>query len=382
MRITELLALVQLRLGYMLQDAATVAKSQQKQQPKEDQSQFLARIAEQVAESTRAEREAACQKVREACDREHSRKRKQLEDATLQEREKLVKQHESALAATEQERQKLVKQHEAAMAAAEEMAARRIQDSKQFVYIVRGKAETAGSVPRQIFEAEPNSVLNKVYNGEWAHAVDEQGRACINSNPAHWPLILDWLSFGSVPSHPTASFIAECKYWQLDNLLGKLEAQKPPPIIPVVPVNVEKSSSAEQTTSLTHIKEKGRNGFQLECEVHDFVQRFRANQGVEAEFRAFGSIWAIDINGQGSFLNLKSGPPFNRASWSIAMGMDEDKWVVVAEKLRDFLEEIGGWGFQWTAGRGAEKVQQYPYVNLKGSLHVTIWMLFQKQGSS
>ena len=45
--------------------------------------------------------------------------------------------------------------------------------------------------------------MNKTYNGEWAYAMDEKGRALINSDPANWPYIVNWLSFGPVPPSPT-----------------------------------------------------------------------------------------------------------------------------------------------------------------------------------
>lgn len=167
----------------------------------------LAQRTGQLAESTSAGMEAACQEVGEACEIDDSSRCKQLEEAALHEKEQLMKQHEVV------------------MEEAAEMTARRNKDSKQFTYTVRGHTTPAlsGSIPHSIFEAEPGSALNAIYNGEWAYAKDDQGRAYINSNPAHWPLILDWLSFGSVPTHPSESFIAECQYWQLHNLLAKWE---------------------------------------------------------------------------------------------------------------------------------------------------------------
>ena len=106
--------------------------------------------------------------------------------------------------------QRLVQQLTADRQEIATLAMRRQHDSKQLQYIIRGQEGTSGSVPCQLFGAEPNSLLNKIFNGDWAFATDGQGRAIINSNPAHWPLILDWLSFGACPAHPTEAFIAEC----------------------------------------------------------------------------------------------------------------------------------------------------------------------------
>lgn len=109
------------------------------------------------------------------------------------------------LAAACRERADLQAQHDASKAEWEAMLARRSSDSDLFLYVVRGceGLQTTGSVPRQAFEAEPNSALGHIYNGEWEYVRDEHGRAVVNSNVQHWPMILDWLSFETVPSHPT-----------------------------------------------------------------------------------------------------------------------------------------------------------------------------------
>ena len=66
-------------------------------------------------------------------------------------------------------------------------------------------------------------------SGEWQCAPHDQG-ALVNSDPLHWPLILNWLSFGAVPdaSSVSSAFLTECRYWQLDRLLEQLEAAEPP----------------------------------------------------------------------------------------------------------------------------------------------------------
>ena len=57
-------------------------------------------------------------------------------------------------------------------------------------------------------------------------AKDEEGRTVVNSDPANWPLILNWLSFGTVPSDPSDSLLSECNYWQLEKLLAAINAKK------------------------------------------------------------------------------------------------------------------------------------------------------------
>ena len=170
-------------------------------------------VATQLAEIVNNEREAACQNIRE-----QSVKQKMAAC------EKIALRLQAGF---RQEKQQLIRQHKRAMAEAKEMTARRDRDQKQFAFTVRGHEtpELSGSVPCNIFEAELASVLNKKYNGEWAYAKDDRGRACINSDPAHWPLILRWLSYGAVPdlTKCTSDFIAECRYWQLNRLLTEIE---------------------------------------------------------------------------------------------------------------------------------------------------------------
>ncbi len=152
-----------------------------------DQSELINQISSQLAAVTSKERDAACAQVRAECAQAAVSERLQLEENLKQQMAELTEQHEAKLGEM-----------------ASQMARRNV-DSKQFKYIVRGRQEPAmsGSVPASIFGAEPDSLLNRAYNGDWDYARDAQDRACINSDPAHWPLILNWLSFGAVPQDPS-----------------------------------------------------------------------------------------------------------------------------------------------------------------------------------
>ncbi len=100
--------------------------------------------------------------------------------------------------------------------------------SKLFKFSVRGCCATSGlsgSVPHSIFLAEPASALAQAYSGQWDYAKDEEGRAVVNSDPDNWPIILNWLSFGTVPTNPTESLLSECRYWHLDRLLAAIDAR-------------------------------------------------------------------------------------------------------------------------------------------------------------
>ncbi len=193
-----------------------------------------------------------------------------------------------------EEKEKLTRQHAAAMAEAADMSARRTSDTKQFAFVVRGSH--GGSVPCQIFEAEPDSVLNRMYNGEWQYAVDDTGHAMVNSNPTHWPLILDWLSFGSLPSQPTREFLAECEYWQLQRLLAALDAR-------------EQAADAKKGI----FKVKGQHsfkvdslpvgGFSLKGCFSNFQGRYRAGEVCEVRFSAWGQSWTFSVSCDSCSLN-------------------------------------------------------------------------------
>ena len=326
-----------------------------------DQSELLAQITGQLADSTRAQKDAACKEVREACEKEHSRKCKRLQDTAAQ------------------EKQKLMHEHEVAMAEVACMTTRRKQDNEQFTFTIRGHTtpELSGSIPRSIFEAEPNSVLNKTYNGEWTYATPTQGRACINSNPAHWPLFLNWLSFGSVPTQPSDAFIAECRYWQLHNLLYRLENAPTGQVQHAIRVNTERESF-----TLTKFEEEGLHGFQLRASIHNFEERFSAGC-VSLHFKAFANRWRLSLGPEGVYLKLMSGPPAKQAQATILFGLDDAQWKYIRMNPYNFSCEGSGRGRKWAA---EEKgiLRRPPKIDLDGSLPVTLKVLLQQplQGKS
>lgn len=249
------------------------------------------------------------------------------------------------------------------MAEAVDMTARRQRDSQQFKYTVRGHTtpDLSGSIPRQTFEAEPNSILNKMYNGDWAYATDEAGRACINSNPAHWPLILDWLSFGNLPETASEGFLAECKYWQLDNLLSQLQqrraASAASPII---------MSTDEFELSLTNVRKRRRTGFLLQGKINNFINRFDKENRLEVDFKAFGSSWRLLIDEDRAYLAMLSGPLAKATQIRIYFGEGPHQRLCVDTRDCDLDCDGEGWGDDWPDGFDLQKLQRPPYVNLRG----------------
>ncbi|KAK9844277.1 hypothetical protein WJX74_000370 [Apatococcus lobatus] len=321
-----------------------------------DQSMLLAQIAGQLAISTRAEKEEACQQVQKTCEELHSQTIAQLQHDHKQRMDELQEQHNSV------------------MRDVKTSSMRREQDSDQFSYTIRGHttADLSGSIPRNVFEAECNSVLNKIYNGEWAYAVDRDGRACINSDPAHWPIILSWLSFGTVPTNPSDAFVGECKYWQLENLLARIEEPR---------AAAEQSvtfNTTEHALTLAAAKEGKRRGFQLEGKLFRFPQRSSGGRTIDTRFEAFGASWNLSIKETGAYLHLTSGPSAPHCQGRISFGAGDDE-EVLATFNRDFAPGLNGYGGHWSENIKLENLQRCPFVDVQGSLHVRVRVLFSEE---
>ena len=272
-------------------------------------------------------------------------------------------------------------QHDVPMAGANAPPVMRECNQRQLSFTVRGHetVELSGIVPCQIFEAEPDSILNKTYNGEWQYAKDAKGRACINSDPTHWPLILRWLSYGAMPSSPlcTSDFIAECNFWQLDNLLARIEQvhtseeqQQPAVVI--------EADTDQQSSKVTQISKDRRIGFKMEGKIHNFIQQFASSQNVELQFAAYGAFWTFVVKEQGAYLSLVAGPRVQASDFSVSFGEGQGSWELCAATGADleFAVGTGGMGKTWLGVDNVENLQHYPYVDLHGSLLVTINMLF------
>ena len=123
--------------------------------------------------------------------------------------EMLVSQHATAVEELKSQHatavEELKSQHALEASNWESALARHASDSNQIKFAVRGMRNhpSSFSVPRSIFQAEPDSALACCYGGDWEIAKDDEGWVFVNSDPANWLLILNWLSFGTVPSNPS-----------------------------------------------------------------------------------------------------------------------------------------------------------------------------------
>ena len=196
----------------------------------------------------------------------------------------------------------------AAVAEATQAAQKRTADGKQFTYAVRGSSEPhlRGSVPHCIFDAEPDSMLAQMYNGEWKYPCDEDGRALVNSNPAHWLQILDWLSFGSVPASPSPELIQQCRFWQLTNLLAEID----PPPKSVTLKDPESEAVDHAAGSITISKpdicdifirfdsKDCKARFKAEGCIHQHVQHSQTSERADTIcWSAFGHPWTLHCKG-------------------------------------------------------------------------------------
>ena len=269
-------------------------------------------------------------------------------------------------------------EHEAAISESEAMQARRNSDSKQFKFIVRGHTGelASGSVPRQIFQAEPNSALAHIYDGEWEYAQDGEGRALVNSNPLHWPLILDWLSFGAIPEPPSKAFVSECTFWQLDKLLAAMQFQQG-----TESSIVEAAGKEGYQFSVSKAIKDGKYGFTLKGIFHNFVPRFLSAEGLLQKpsvlFQSLGRQWMLRVDKQGIMMHLLEGHEIEGEHMILKIGIDPSglEWATPVKHL--YTKGHRGFGYSLTDPTHQKHFHHPKHVNVDGSLNLSFTLLFQ-----
>ena len=289
--------------------------------------------------------------------------------------EKLASQHHVAWHATAMKQ--LESQHAAEANKQESMPARHSSDSKLFKYSVRGLSghPFSGSIPRSVFEAEPNSALAQMYNGEWEHTKDAEGRAIVNSDPANWPLILNWLSFGSIPSSPSESLLAECRYWQLDKLLAAIDARN----------NIDICTTRADNHSLTVQRAPvgAKDGFIINGLLHDLPKKLSTagSSGLHPciLFTLAGREWKLEMNNEHFKLTLITGPSLTTNHWKTKWGSGSlavTKWTSAAVL---FPPSRGRW-FDWRAGE-MKRILHPCMLSVDGSLQLEMTLAFKDDNS-
>ena len=280
--------------------------------------------------------------------------------------------HESAIASMIDQQTtaiaELKSQHAAEAKRWEDATARLEGDSNDFKYSVRGCTGPllSGLVPRSIFGAEPESALTHMYNGKWEYPRDEQGRAVVNSDPGHWPLILNWLSFGAVPSNPSDGLIAECRYWQLEGLLAAMQSD--PSSIP----SITQAADDSHHLNITPFTADGHTGFKVNGKIHHIPKRL-AKAVTEASsfslpFSAIGRDWCFTISQAGFFLTMLTELSITKALWEMRLG--SGSCTISQSCSEERLIQAGrGWGWLSTAGVVASIVHPR-MLSIEGSIEL------------
>ncbi len=269
----------------------------------------------------------------------------------------------------------LKSQHAAEAKKWESALGRLDSDSKLFKYTARGASgpPLAGSVPRAIFNAEPASALAAMYNGDWDYAKNENGQAVVNSNPENWPIILDWLSFGAVPSKPSESLIAECRYWQLDNLLAAMHADASSV------ASITQAANNSHHLSIAPVTVDGNAGFTVSGMIHHLPKRLSkavdSTSSFSIPFKAAGRDWSFEIGQMGFFLHMHTDPAITKAQWRIKLGTETcaiARFCDRSSRLED------GEGFGWPLTKADKESMMHPrMLSMDGALHVEFTATFK-----
>ena len=193
--------------------------------------------------------------------------------------------------------------------------------------------------------------------------MDERGRAVVNSNPAHWPIIVDWLSFGAVPKDPPAGLAAECEYWQLEGLLEAITPAEPEaPKFSVRPTTVDSNSA-----------------FSASARVDNFPQLLETapseDQTLNLPFSAVGRVWVLKISPKGVYLLMGSGRAVTCCAMTIALGTGAKAYSMTTRHVDRWVSSTSrGWPFE-----DNDKFQQLTHPSLlcmDGALEVCITVAF------
>ena len=306
------------------------------------------------------DKEEACQKLQQ----ENAQLRLTIEAECSRKLEAAKAENETAIA-------ELRNQHAAEAKTWEAALARHDSDSKLFKYTVRGSLgpHLSGSVPRSIFEAEPDSALARMYNGEWDYAKDEEGQAVVNSDPDNWPIILNWLSFGTVPSVPTDCLLSECRYSQLDKLLAACRSA------------IESAKPAEsQALEVKPATIDTNAGFKVSGMIPQFLKRLLAADGksthISLPFTAAGRDWSLSFQQKRKFcLCMHTGPPLTKKYCSMQLGSGAHA-ISRASSSEQLCES--GKPLSWTFTEHEGEQMMHPsMLRIQGAMDVTCTVIFK-----
>ncbi|KAK9836815.1 hypothetical protein WJX74_008768 [Apatococcus lobatus] len=272
-------------------------------------------------------------------------------------------------------------QNRAAQGERKTMLEERNRNAKLYAFSVQGRDEPglSGVVPRQILDAEPDSALAQMYNGTWEYSMDDN-RAIINSDPAHWPSILRWLSFGTVPKSPTPELILECKYWQLERLLAAIDAGTSTARPQLS--NGERASIVDvRRADSTSVAWNCAYGFTAETTIHTFLERLETATDASSQllipFKAAGSDWTVRLHQKALDIQMANGPPLIVSMLKLIWGTGDGVWVkgTTGESAHKLVKSSGlGWGLQ---EKEVHNLMHPRVMSINGSMHLAVTMLFK-----
>ncbi|GAQ84015.1 hypothetical protein KFL_001730090 [Klebsormidium nitens] len=224
----ETLSSASLKRRRVQEDEAACAKTLASSQPVTlSQAQVLTAEGELACKRAVDEWQAAA-KAFAGLQAEVKRLEGELEKAKQhgEEQDRSFKKERDALTSEMDDVQKSLAAKDESLREAQAAGARKAENGNQFSFVLAGTGQS-GSVPRSYLESEPESLLNKMYNGEWDYARDEQGRALVNCHPERWAAILEHLATGTAPTERDQRLLDQARHWNLKRLVHALEALTP-----------------------------------------------------------------------------------------------------------------------------------------------------------
>ncbi|GAQ81719.1 hypothetical protein KFL_000890080 [Klebsormidium nitens] len=111
-----------------------------------------------------------------------------------------------------------------------EAGARCADERDRFEYVLALNGQT-GSISRSVLASDPDSLLYKMYGGDWDYARDNEGRAIVTCHPQRWAAVLEHLATGGVPAERDPLLLEQARHWNLSRLVDGLEALNPGVIV-------------------------------------------------------------------------------------------------------------------------------------------------------
>ena len=213
-----------------------------------------------------------------------------------------------------------------------------------------------------------------MYNGEWEYAKDDDGRAVVNSNPDHWPAILDWLSFGTVPNPASDALVSECRYWQLDRLLASIDIQNS------ANASITESAAGSHNFAVEPVIVDRNAGFTISGLIHQLPERLSKaidkSSCINFTFNAAGRDWCFMLYQKWFGLSMGTGPSITTALWKARLGTGACAISRSVSKEAPINANSTDWGWYLTPS-DAESMMHPRMLSVEGSLHFDFTATFK-----